>query len=428
MTAPSLYGHGSWFEGSPTARDVDVLAVTADPMLSDESPRLRRFARLVVDDAGAEGLPIDLSTVHPDEADVLERAIIHGGAHLCGPDVRELVAPPTPEEWAAWSALGAVRPEAPPRRAVQHALGHLAALEGRILLGRAVTAEEGGRWADIAAAAATGRVAEPFEHPDLVPLLATVHQWLADATWQAMTASTAPAGWWPEGDDLNPATEALHAAMLDRPGATGDAWRSAAGTPPAPAWGVSWLPRAAEPGAEVDRQPPPTAPWTIYRPGIDPLALTPAEVDEALAQIAPDAWIDRTGNPENPYNAVPMAPELVERLAAVIAAANACWWRFDVRSHKGSVRALGVGQFHRPHLDLTAVPETRKLTAVAMLSDPDDYAGGELVFTIGSAPYRVPFERGTVVVAPGWILHEVQPVTAGRRVTAVLHAYGPPFR
>jgi PKHD-type hydroxylase len=55
------------------------------------------------------------------------------------------------------------------------------------------------------------------------------------------------------------------------------------------------------------------------------------------------------------------------------------------------------------------------------LSAPDEYDGGELVFSpIGQAPMRAKFAAGSAVVYPANTLHEVMPVTRGDRFAVVM--------
>jgi predicted 2-oxoglutarate/Fe(II)-dependent dioxygenase YbiX len=40
----------------------------------------------------------------------------------------------------------------------------------------------------------------------------------------------------------------------------------------------------------------------------------------------------------------------------------------------------------------------------------------------------MPRTRGTLVVFPGWTVHEVEPVTAGERWALIVNGWGPPLR
>jgi PKHD-type hydroxylase len=69
---------------------------------------------------------------------------------------------------------------------------------------------------------------------------------------------------------------------------------------------------------------------------------------------------------------------------------------------------------------------TRKLSCIVILSAPDEYEGGELQIGFDSTPVKP--EKGTVVVFPSPVLHQVLPVTAGVRFTLVSWAEGPQWR
>lgn len=108
-------------------------------------------------------------------------------------------------------------------------------------------------------------------------------------------------------------------------------------------------------------------------------------------------------------------------------AANAAWWRFDLIGGSATVKRLGPGDRHDPHVDSTANPITRKLSVVAMLSDPGEYDGGTLTLDVGQ-PHAIRLGRGDLIVLPSWTNHRVTPIERGERTTLVAHAYGPPFR
>ena len=74
----------------------------------------------------------------------------------------------------------------------------------------------------------------------------------------------------------------------------------------------------------------------------------------------------------------------------------------------------------------------RKLSAVLQLSDPDSYEGGYLALDlpnedVGPAP-EIMRQRGSVIVFPSFVYHEVSPVTKGRRHSLVAWMEGPQWR
>jgi PKHD-type hydroxylase len=78
----------------------------------------------------------------------------------------------------------------------------------------------------------------------------------------------------------------------------------------------------------------------------------------------------------------------------------------------------------------------RKLSVSVLLSDPNDYKGGDLEFAImDKEPDKKAdiiklkkLKRGSVVVFPSFIWHRVKPVTKGTRYSLVIWSCGYPFR
>jgi PKHD-type hydroxylase len=72
----------------------------------------------------------------------------------------------------------------------------------------------------------------------------------------------------------------------------------------------------------------------------------------------------------------------------------------------------------------------RKLSVSVQLSDPSEYQGGELVFYRNTLtePSFAPKDKGTVIVFPSFVIHEVQKITAGTRKSLVTWINGPRFK
>jgi len=76
----------------------------------------------------------------------------------------------------------------------------------------------------------------------------------------------------------------------------------------------------------------------------------------------------------------------------------------------------------------------RKLSVTISLSDPNDYTGGNLKFDLG--PHRPDRyheceeirPRGSIVVFPSHIYHQVTPVTSGTRYSLVCWSLGKPWK
>jgi len=74
-----------------------------------------------------------------------------------------------------------------------------------------------------------------------------------------------------------------------------------------------------------------------------------------------------------------------------------------------------------------AVP--RKLSLTILLSDPDDFNGGNLELkTVNDNPITVEPVQGRAYFFPSYTLHRVTPVTKGVRRSLVMWIGGPPFK
>jgi PKHD-type hydroxylase len=90
-------------------------------------------------------------------------------------------------------------------------------------------------------------------------------------------------------------------------------------------------------------------------------------------------------------------------------------------------------EFYAPHIDSMFGEKsqltTRKLSLTLQLTDPSTYEGGDLLMYVGyDNPVPVPRDRGTIIVFPSFIMHEVTPVRRGRRNSLVTWAHGPLFQ
>ena len=70
----------------------------------------------------------------------------------------------------------------------------------------------------------------------------------------------------------------------------------------------------------------------------------------------------------------------------------------------------------------------RKLSMVLMLSEPEEYEGGELQFKVSDKDETLEMKLGRAWFFPSYLLHRVTPVTKGVRKTAVLWVGGEPWK
>lgn len=83
----------------------------------------------------------------------------------------------------------------------------------------------------------------------------------------------------------------------------------------------------------------------------------------------------------------------------------------------------GHGKYVK-HVD-GSIGSNRKLTFSIQLSDPSEYEGGDLLLWETHEPQVVPKKKGTIVMFPSSVMHEVTPVTKGTRRSLVGWVHGP---
>lgn len=107
---------------------------------------------------------------------------------------------------------------------------------------------------------------------------------------------------------------------------------------------------------------------------------------------------------------------------------NEIFWNYDLDEEAGAwMQTYEPGDNYQKHTD-TASGQMRKLSAVAMLTNPYEYKGGDLRMLLQPKTHTIDRSRGTVVVFQPWTLHEVSEVIFGTRQTINLGFWGPPFR
>ncbi|XOV66936.1 MAG: 2OG-Fe(II) oxygenase [Fluviicola sp.] len=122
---------------------------------------------------------------------------------------------------------------------------------------------------------------------------------------------------------------------------------------------------------------------------------------------------------------------IYEKLKMITIAANNERYWFDLLGFHQELQLTrySQGDFFDWHLDFGAAEiSARKLSVTVQLSDPDEYAGGDLEFMINQKTVKAPREKGTVVVFPSFIMHRVTPITKGTRQSIVGWVSGPPYR
>lgn len=91
-----------------------------------------------------------------------------------------------------------------------------------------------------------------------------------------------------------------------------------------------------------------------------------------------------------------------------------------------------LNEFYQKHIDIMKTflvgNITRKLSFSIQLTPPEEYDGGELCIYQGKDPLIAPKDLGSITFFPSFLLHEVRPVTRGKRISMVGWVSGPSFR
>ena len=128
-------------------------------------------------------------------------------------------------------------------------------------------------------------------------------------------------------------------------------------------------------------------------------------------------------------------------------------WKIVMRNQDGSIQRNGLGKpvANMDSPDLILRPngmlppgfteneymwdKVRKISMTVNLTNPDNYAGGNLKFDLGAHAgakrYHICQEirpTGSIIIFPSFVYHCVTPVTRGTRYSLVLWSLGKPFR
>jgi PKHD-type hydroxylase len=153
-------------------------------------------------------------------------------------------------------------------------------------------------------------------------------------------------------------------------------------------------------------------------------------VEDGATRISRTAWIE--ASEDNLW--------MFDKLARVAERANRTYG-FDLLGFTEDIQFTRYdvpGAFYDWHQDgLEGEVAVRKLSMVLQLTDPDEYDGGDLqLFNVeedwdeeDQEIWRSEASRqGSVIAFPAFEYHRVQPITRGKRYSAVCWIGGPPFR
>ena len=128
-----------------------------------------------------------------------------------------------------------------------------------------------------------------------------------------------------------------------------------------------------------------------------------------------------------------------EKMNSAIESVNNSVYGFDLYGYKDYQYTEYEGSENGKygvHMDLImteAKPadllDTRKLSISLLLSESEtDFTGGDFLIYEGGNPTKVEARKGTMILFPSFMLHEVKPVTSGLRKSIVIWVEGPKFK
>lgn len=146
-------------------------------------------------------------------------------------------------------------------------------------------------------------------------------------------------------------------------------------------------------------------------------------VDLATIRRSKVHFID-SRNPDNAW--------IFQRITGAIIDLNKRFFHFDlekIETLQFSVYDESYKGFYDKHIDIMyRSTGFRKLSFSVLLSDPEDFEGGDLLLHYGTDPDKAHRVTGGLTLFPSYALHEVTPVTKGTRYALVGWVWGPRFK
>lgn len=123
---------------------------------------------------------------------------------------------------------------------------------------------------------------------------------------------------------------------------------------------------------------------------------------------------------------------LYEKITNYVKIANRNIWNYDI---VGFGEPLQLGTYVEEnkghydwHMDCDSTNSFRKISISVQLSDPSEYEGGQLQLYTKKTIADLPKEKGTIILFSSFLLHQVTPITKGKRMSLVTWVTGPQFR
>lgn len=189
------------------------------------------------------------------------------------------------------------------------------------------------------------------------------------------------------------------------------------------------------------RQPPKADPqWTGSYVQQIPAGFSEEQIEQLCALVDQDSFTGGVGGTGNPDKVESIRrsnvtflsradyPWVFDRLTAIAEKANETF-DFDIEGISEKIQIAVYDEanqgFYGWHSDTP--PPTRKISISIPLSDPSSYDGGNLQFNDPNNGQPVQ-HKGQAVVFASFLLHQVTPVTRGKRYSIVAWIGGPAWR
>lgn len=122
---------------------------------------------------------------------------------------------------------------------------------------------------------------------------------------------------------------------------------------------------------------------------------------------------------------------LYTKLMKIIHSVNLSRWNFELVMAREPIQytEYDINGEYDWHIDTgIGLSAQRKVSVSILLSDPDEYEGGDLEIWPGGEVKIMPRIKNSMVIFPSCLMHRVTPVTKGVRKSLVFWVGGTPYR
>lgn len=160
--------------------------------------------------------------------------------------------------------------------------------------------------------------------------------------------------------------------------------------------------------------------------------LTKEECDYIIQKGLSESEIDESyiyNRKKNYYFDFEKSDPLFNKISDFVNKVNTKYYKFQMEILKSvELYKYEKNDFFDYHIDLyKGIASRRKLTFLILLSDHNDFSGGDLQF-LSNTERSLPRVKGTIAVYPSFILHRVTKVLSGKRYSLGGECLGEPFK